>query len=354
MVTHSRQRLLVMDIFKLIASFFVVIIHCNFQGSIGVAAKACARFAVPFFYLCSGYFLYGNDCKKIVCKLIHIVKIYLFAALLYALFRFVCFIPDNTLPNAIQQFLDMFSLRSMMKWVMFNVNIFSVHLWYLDAVLYVYAIHWLIQRFHISDKFVFISSFVILGMHLLIWQLILIGGPPLSESTFIVRNFLFCGYPFVGIGMYIRKYREKIPQLTYISVFLIIILGEVACILSRFFIGNKSVPAGAIIVAITLLCFSTQSHKRQITPLLKNSASYSTFIYVLHPIVISAVSFIEKWLPFHPDSVIWQNFKPIAVCFCSLISAVILHHIARFIHEMARDEARHGRGLEGLLKRYFK
>ena len=24
------------------------------------------------------------------------------------------------------------------------------------------------------------------------------------------------------------------------------------------------------------------------------------------------------------------------------------------VHEMARDEARHGRGLEGLLKRYFK
>ncbi|MBR5217042.1 MAG: NADH peroxidase, partial [Oscillospiraceae bacterium] len=23
------------------------------------------------------------------------------------------------------------------------------------------------------------------------------------------------------------------------------------------------------------------------------------------------------------------------------------------VHEMARDEARHGRGLEGLLKRYF-
>ncbi|MBE7029779.1 MAG: NADH peroxidase, partial [Ruminococcaceae bacterium] len=24
------------------------------------------------------------------------------------------------------------------------------------------------------------------------------------------------------------------------------------------------------------------------------------------------------------------------------------------VHEMARDEARHGKGLEGLLKRYFK
>ena len=24
------------------------------------------------------------------------------------------------------------------------------------------------------------------------------------------------------------------------------------------------------------------------------------------------------------------------------------------VHELARDEARHGRGLEGLLKRYFK
>ena len=28
--------------------------------------------------------------------------------------------------------------------------------------------------------------------------------------------------------------------------------------------------------------------------------------------------------------------------------------VLQTVHEMARDEARHGRGLEGLLKRYFK
>ena len=359
MAAHSHQRLLIMDLFKLIASFFVVIIHCNFPGSIGVAAKAIARFAVPFFFLCSGYFLYGSDCKKILNKLIRTVKLCFSAVLLYASFRFACLLLGNTLSEAIRHFLSIFSWHVIVKWIVFNVNIFSVHLWYLDAMVYVYAIHWLIRYFRVSEKFIFASSFVLLGLHLLIWQILLTRGGTLSDATFIVRNFFFDGYPLVGIGMYIRKHREKIPQLTLSSMVLLVILGESLAVLSRYFIGNKSVPIGAIITAITLICYSTQSHKIKITSLLQNSAPYSIYIYVLHPIVIDIVSFAFKKLPISATSVIWQNFKPIAVCFCSLILAVILHHISNKFNATVHrswpsDEARHGRGLEGLLKRYFK
>ena len=258
MAIHSSKRLLVMDIFKLIASFFVVFIHCNFYGNIGIVVKAIARFAVPFFFLCSGYFLYGSDCKKVLMKLSRIVRLYCSSILLFALFRFCCFVYEIGLSGAIHQFGNLFSRSAVVKWVVFNVNIFSTHLWYLDAIIYVYVIHWSIQRFRISEKFMFVSSFALLGLHLLIWQIIITRNSSLAENTFLVRNFLFCGYPFVGIGMYICKYRKKIPQLSFLIMMCIIVLGEVETILSRYLIGNKSVPAGAIVIAVTMLCYATQ------------------------------------------------------------------------------------------------
>jgi len=61
---------------------------------------------------------------------------------------------------------------------------------------------------------------------------------------------------------------------------------------------------------------------------------------------------------------IFQNRKcqkgaaePLLFCLCSPLVVAKkngLDAIHDTVHEMARDEARHGRGLEGLLKRYFK
>ena len=46
---------------KIIAAFFVVGIHVHFPGDFGRAFVAVARFAVPFFFMVSGFFSYYDD-----------------------------------------------------------------------------------------------------------------------------------------------------------------------------------------------------------------------------------------------------------------------------------------------------
>ena len=53
-----------LELLKLFASYMVVFIHVLFYGNLGDAVDALARFAVPFFFLVSGYYSYQITCKK--------------------------------------------------------------------------------------------------------------------------------------------------------------------------------------------------------------------------------------------------------------------------------------------------
>ena len=61
----SSQKNSTLELIKLFASYMVVFIHVPFYGKYGDAIDAIARFAVPFFFLVSGFYSYQIDCEKI-------------------------------------------------------------------------------------------------------------------------------------------------------------------------------------------------------------------------------------------------------------------------------------------------
>ena len=52
----NTQRNTTLELMKLLASYAVVFIHVLFYGRFGIIVDAIARFAVPFFFLVSGFF----------------------------------------------------------------------------------------------------------------------------------------------------------------------------------------------------------------------------------------------------------------------------------------------------------
>lgn len=71
-----------LDLVKGIACVFVVFMHCEFPGRLGILVQCVARFCVPFFFMVSGYFCYREegitDYRK---KIRHIAVITLTASL---------------------------------------------------------------------------------------------------------------------------------------------------------------------------------------------------------------------------------------------------------------------------------
>lgn len=77
----ARKKYNLLDAIRIIASFFIVTIHIHFPGTFGQVIIEFARFAVPFFFMASGFFSYYEDTsvvpKKIIRKIKHISVLFL-------------------------------------------------------------------------------------------------------------------------------------------------------------------------------------------------------------------------------------------------------------------------------------
>ena len=71
-----------LDLLKFISSFMIVCIHFKFFGTAGEFITVVSRFAVPVFFMISGYYSYGAEEKKIRSKIFNILKLYLIALVL--------------------------------------------------------------------------------------------------------------------------------------------------------------------------------------------------------------------------------------------------------------------------------
>jgi len=108
------------DLMRLIASYFVVLIHASSTEGIGMVYNALARFSVPVFVLISGYYLLHRPPSghSVVRRIGSLVGIHvLWAALYYAFYRRMGDLPQGTAADAIRYLLTQ-----------------PTHLWYLYAL----------------------------------------------------------------------------------------------------------------------------------------------------------------------------------------------------------------------------
>ena len=67
-----------LDMVKAICAYAVVLLHVHFPGNAGIIANVLARFAVPVFFMVSGYFCFrGDDTEfiRIGKKIRHVLKL---------------------------------------------------------------------------------------------------------------------------------------------------------------------------------------------------------------------------------------------------------------------------------------
>ena len=323
----AKNRLFLMDDIKLLASYFVVFIHFMLPGDLGDAVKAVARFAVPFFFMCSGYFSYGNTPEIIRKKALHILKLFLIATMIYAFLEIGVLILEQEYNQVLVYFLyNFFNTEKWIKCILFNVPPICTFLWYLLAMFYVYLIYYFVTKFNIPDRGTDISSIILLVLHLVIWHSFLVYE--ITDDTFYVRNFLFVGYPFVTIGRMLKKHQDKLPQLKAITISLLLIIGSICSILSCFAFGSKSLPFGAIVISITLMlvCITTKQPQK---PIIVNAGIYSMYIYLFHRLIkkwyfsiLSATSMTDT---------LFEDLSPFVICIATTIFAIICTKIQKNI-----------------------
>ena len=315
-----------LDFIKGIACIFVVFMHCDFPGIIGTAVQAISRFCVPLFFMVSGYFCYQSvmfngggvtNCNQWLFnkKVKHILKITINASLFYLTFVIV----QSLLLHNINWNIG---LGNWFYFLVFNQPfIIAGQYWFLFALLYVYIMYTIINRFRWL-KYAYILAVLMFVAYITLAQGMYLAG--IRIPNLIYRNFLIEGFSFFMLGHWIHK-NQSILRISNYTLVLTIVITTLLCLLERYLLGRDF---GVNIVTIPqVFCLflyavnNPQQHKGVIQEVGKR---YSMYVYILHPFVWHVLEYIYKYYHLQANTPALYAM-PVVVLFISLLLSHIVY-----------------------------
>lgn len=311
---------------KGIACIFVIIIHCNYNNVYMSILKEIGRFAVPFFVMVSGFFVYCKDnvilekkCKK---ALIKISKITLYSSIMFILWNFV----KNGF-SLKKYFLfvetELLSVQGIINFICFNRALFLGNImYYLFMMIYVYELFILIKRIHISEKFNIIISIILLFFGFLM-QLIF------SIEWYYIGNWIFLGLPFFIIGntIAILNANDKLKVSNRILIALIIIGILISASFPIVFKKELFYDCGTIILSISLIILAVKNpNKLENKIMTKIGKNYSLMIFIIHCVIRDLIEKI-----FYILKIKYSITEVLIIIVISILSCFIIKTILNFI-----------------------
>jgi len=213
------QRINSIDSLRYIAIFFVILIHCfPASGTLKFVVDELARFAVPYFFIVSGFFLglklVKTDKNNIYLKFAyHIAKLYLFWTAIYFLN------PDMKQIHQIG-LIASYIYKAKEFFGTGIVNIFSIgisyHFWFFNSLIFTVL-------FFMIFKLKYLKWFI--SISLILYALGVLGGA-YSHTTiglhfgFNTRQFIFFSSLPFAVGIYIASCGLRISDRWALAIFL--------------------------------------------------------------------------------------------------------------------------------------
>lgn len=253
-IVKDKQYITGLDIFRFIASIFVILLHSFMEYENILDAyiiRIFVRWMVPFFFMISGYFL-KDDTKAFIKYILHILTQYIFWTLFYAIvFRYDIWAVKNFL-SALRSGLIMpfwyyptLLLCSTFVWLLFKILKKPKWIVIICSILFVYAIigHTLIN----VPFFDFVNNGRIMQLHHRI----------IGETT--TRDGLFWASLYIALGKTINinkdneLFRIKNYKKFWIILSLVFLFESLEeCLVVYFNTGEKDILIGTIPFVIML------------------------------------------------------------------------------------------------------
>ncbi len=279
-----------LDIFKLILSFFVIGIHCNFLSDYNESTsfylnEGLFRIAVPFFILVTGYYFDRIETPK---------QLFNWALRIFILFVFwtlVYFPIWNKEPKLI------------IKAILAGNG--YAHLWYVIHMMIAGVIFYYIKKYKFFNNLFFPILLFSLGC-IIQYSFTYSHNETIHKffrfAMMLYRNFLFVGLPFLMIGYYLKQNKSKGNwKLLVLSFLLYFSEVSVNYMLSRGY-PNPIFDISFTLIIITPLIFLSIkqlqipfNNGKQIA--LMASAVYFSHLWILNFLTSFGIQdSIHKWL----------------------------------------------------------
>lgn len=305
------------NVIKCLAIFSVIIIHCGIfsLGRKGTVIEGLARFAVPFFFLISGYYSYYKLNNKSMMKykerIIRLTKLLIISSILFIIFNFFIFQKlDINNVNLLKQAFNI---------IIFDNYFYGGHLWFIGALIYCYIFYYLLGKFKIDFKNIYIYIPILLIICLLLSEFAKNIG--ISIPNYYYRNFLFMGLPFFSIGHFIHHYQENFLEDISNKPLILTVLGACFLIMIEVLhVGMVSIYVGTTILSISIFLWCVKNpnklKKFRISGFI--GGRLYTSMYILHFLIL---------LYFQVNSISLGYFAPIAIFIITAVISYIIYLI---------------------------
>ncbi len=324
----KKQQYNFLNILKLVAAFFVVAIHVHFPGDFGKFVIVLARFAVPFFFMVSGFFSYyeskNNINEKYKRKIKHICILFVGCSALY--FAYGCL--ASLLGNGVVAYIkSIFSLKSIAEFLFFNHTNISEFMWFLPALIYTYIVFFIFEKKGITKRLYFLIPVLFLsGILFREVPEVFKNVPAILNNGYVYRNFVFIGLPFFMLGHFIR-YREDYLKEKLSNPFLVIMMlfGNVLAVIADFMHMSKSVYFGTFFAVFALFVFAIKNENKINVPWLADcGAKYSLYIYMFHIMIKNVVNRFGSMFSFAGKILdLFEPVMPIVIFVFAIIASAV-------------------------------
>ncbi len=317
------------DFLKFLGAIIVVFLHCQYPGR--DVLNVFVRFAVPLFFLLSGYCVQTQDEKLLKDRLMRGLKkmlnLLFFSTLLYFFVMLPLYIRDG--------FPDM---KSYLMLLLYNEHPFGFHLWYIGSYVYVLAIAYVSVLFNVR-KFVLLIFPLLLLVNLFFGEFspVTLGCTP--EHNFYLRNFLLMGLPFFSIGYLMSEYqvgkKTGVSVLPFIGVFVVLTFLERFLLVKEFGVSygdNVDVFVSPSGLAVLLVLWGSRNdiHLGMMgSKFAEFGRKYSLDIYIFHAMFLILLRMIFKRIQVLEP--IYQSMEPVVVFVSTFLFVVFFDRCKRLI-----------------------
>ena len=321
--------------FEILASCFVILIHCKLPGTFGLIVDAAARFAVPFFFVISGFFLYDEKlevselrqkCKKRILRTTILLGISLIT---YLIIRIAVCLKNGQ--SALDYFSNTFSPENILMFIIFNKPFISTHNWFLLALILSYCFILIFPKLFINKRFTTIFPTLIIVIYFI--RIIMCTFQPVLFGLNLSNDNIYhawwnCGLPFITFGILAKRI---ITGRSFAPSFILTLLFSSAALMcvEGYFISICILPMTYYLFSVAF-CFSIfilsiKWPKIHIFSLYNRIGNWTRWVYIFHPIFITLNSSFLKMIRL--DECFAKCILPFLTIFSSILFAIFLQSV---------------------------
>lgn len=308
------------DLFKWAAALSVLLLHVPLPGDLGGTVRLLARWAVPFFFMVSGYFTYGvmhrGDTRRLLLRMRRLCCIFVPAACFYALW--CCFMLSDKTP--LQFFKSHYTLRTLLSFLFLNNTQSKGHLWFLPALIYCYGLVLLLMRLG-KTRWLRWAPLLLL-VPLLVGE-IAVGVLHKTVTPEYTRNAWLTGLPCFALGLVFRESEQKIKRLGRKWPALGVLAGLVLSVVEYQCLNDRAdLYFGPLLAAVSLFLLAQNVTCAWENPFVLYAQESALVIYILHPALRNLVQRqLLPWWGISGQAAAW--LLPVLTLALSLLAAAI-------------------------------